>query len=137
MKSLKTLLFTFVLMLASTVVFGQVKDWKEQKDFHAVMSKTFHPAEEGNLQPIKMRSAELVAKAEAWKNSAMPAGVQDQKAVKKSLKQLVKGSKKLNNSVKKGASDAELVKQLTELHDVFHTIVGLCNAKEEDHNHDH
>ena len=31
--------------------------------FHEVMSKTFHPAEEGKLDPIKTRSYEMVQKA--------------------------------------------------------------------------
>jgi hypothetical protein len=39
---------------------------------------------------------------------------------------LVKGSKELDKMVKKNASDADLTKKLTALHDVFHNIVGLC-----------
>lgn len=138
MKSFKTLLLSFALMLVSTVAFGQSKiNWKEQKDFHGVMSQTFHPAEEGNLQPIKMRSAEMKAKAEAWRKSEIPADVQDKKAVKKSLNKLCKEAGKLNKSVKKGASDAELTAQLTGMHDTFHTIVGLCNPKDEHEGHGH
>jgi hypothetical protein len=30
--------------------------WPAIKEFHDVMSETFHPAEEGNLAPIKLRS---------------------------------------------------------------------------------
>lgn len=136
MKSFKTLVFTFAFALISSVAFSQSKSvWKEQKDFHGVMSTTFHPAEEGNLQPIKTRSGEMVAKAEAWKNSSIPADIADKKGVKKSLKQLVKGTKKLDKSIKAGASDAELTAQLTSLHDVFHTIVGLCNAEDKHDGH--
>ncbi len=136
MKSIKTLFFTLALLLISTVAFGQTKtEWKEQKDFHKVMSQTFHPAEEGNLQPIKARSAELADKAAAWKKSEIPADIKDKKALKKSLNKLCKDSKKLNKSVKKGMSDKDLIAQLSLLHDTFHTIVGLCNAKEDNHDH--
>lgn len=137
MKHIKLLFSAVILFLATNISFAQAKDWKEQKEFHKVMSQTFHPAEEGNYSPIKMRSAEMVAKAEAWKNAEIPTEIKDKKAVKNSLKQLVKGSKKLNKSLKKGASDEELKTQLFGLHDVFHTIVGLCNPKDDHEGHDH
>jgi len=35
-------------------------------DFHEVMAKTFHPAEEGKLEPIRNRSQEMQDKAAAW-----------------------------------------------------------------------
>lgn len=134
MKSIKTLVFTLALFLVSATIFAQSKTpWKEQQDFHSVMSTTFHPVEEGNFTPIKTRSAEMVEKAKTWKNSQIPADIKDKKAVKKSLKELVAGSKKLDKSIHNGATDAEIKTQLTELHEVFHTIVGLCNAKGETH----
>src|SRR5207248_1244544 len=49
--------------------------WKEQADFHEVMAATFHPAEKGDLQPIKSRIAEMSRKAELWANSTPPKGV--------------------------------------------------------------
>ncbi len=138
MKNFKTFLLAFGLMLFSALAFGQSKvEWQEQKEYHAVMSKTFHPAEEGNFEPVKMRSAELAAKAVAWRKSEIPADVQDKKAVKKSLNTLCKESKKLNRSVKKGATNEELKTQLFALHDTFHTIVGLCNPKDEHDDHEH
>ena len=137
MKNLKTLFFSLFSLLMTSFLFGQsVENWKEKKDFHAVMSKTFHPAEEGNFEPVKMRSAELALKANAWRKSDIPADVQDKKAVKKSLNKLCKDSKKLNRSVKNGATNDELKIQLFALHDTFHTIVGLCNLQDEHENHD-
>ena len=47
--------------------------WPEIKAFHKVMSQTFHPSEEWNLQPIKERSAEMAEKANALKMSKIPA----------------------------------------------------------------
>lgn len=109
-------------MLVGIAVFSQSK-WKAQDDFHAVMSKTFHSAEEGNLQPIKMRSAELAAKADAWRKAEIPAFVSDKKVVKKGLNTLCKQAKALNKHLKKGASDAELKTELNTLHDTYHKII--------------
>jgi superoxide dismutase len=51
---------------------GKFDDWQELKDFHKVMSQTFHPSEEGNLQPIKTRSKEMVEKANLLAKSTIP-----------------------------------------------------------------
>jgi hypothetical protein len=130
----KLLLLTFAALFFGSVnnVQAQTKEkWKELDTFHEVMSKTFHPAEEGKLEPIKSRSQEMLDKAITWKNSTAPAGY-DQDAVKGNLKDLVKGAKKVNKLVQKNATDAEIKEELTELHDVFHQIVEKCE-KEEHH----
>jgi len=120
-------------LMITALAFAQPKpsDWAELKEFHGVMSQTFHPAEEGKLDPIKSRSSEMLEKAVAWQKSAPPAEF-NKPEIKKELKDLVKGSKELDKMVKKNAADADLTKKLTELHDVFHNIVGLCK---DDHNH--
>lgn len=109
---------------------GKFDDWPQIKDFHKTMSQTFHPSEEGNLEPIKTRSGEMVLKAEALAKNVIPAPF-DKKEVKKAVADLVKGSKKLDKLVKNKAKDADITKELAALHDVFHTIVGLCSS--EDH----
>jgi hypothetical protein len=101
-------------------------------DFHSVMGSTFHPAEEGNLQPIRSRSQEMVDKAVAWKNSAAPEGY-NKKAVKSTLKQLVDGAKEIDKMVKANAADKDLVTKLTALHDVFHEIMEKCRKDEHQH----
>lgn len=135
MKSIKTTFLTLCFVLISTFVFSQNQTWKEQSDFHEVMSKTFHPAEEGNFQPIKTRSAELVTAADKWMKSAIPADVADKKGVQKNLKKLLKDAKSLNKNIAKGVSDVELKNELTALHETFHTIVGMCSAKGEHEEH--
>ena len=99
--------------------------WAEMDAFHEVMSKTFHPAEEGKLDPIRKRSQEMLDKAIAWKNSTAPEGY-NQDAVKNTLKKLVRGAKELNKMVQKNETDEELKKELSELHDVFHEIMEKC-----------
>ena len=102
--------------------------WKEMEAFHDVMAKTFHPAEEGKLEPIRTRSGEMLDKANAWQSSTAPEGY-NQKAVKKSLKELVKGAKEINNLVKENAADDVLKAKLSRLHDVFHKIMEKCETE--------
>lgn len=136
MKLFKTVAIA-AAFIASTVAFGQsaMQNWTELKDFHKVMSQTFHPSEEGNLEPIKTRIGEMVQKADALKASKVPADFNNKK-VKKAINQLAKDSKALDAKIKAGATDAVITKSLSDLHDVFHKIVGLC-SETEDHGHDH
>lgn len=115
-----------VMLLAANFGFAQTSvEWKEKDDFHKVMATTFHPMEEGNFNPIKEKSQEMYEKAVAWQKSAIPAGV-DKKKSKKVLKKLVKKTKALNEKIKAGATDSVIQTDLTELHDLFHELVGLC-----------
>jgi superoxide dismutase len=104
--------------------------WPEIKIFHKVMSQTFHPSEEGNLQPIKERSAEMVEKANALKMAKIPAQF-NKKEIVVAVNKLAKDSKELDKLVKSKASDDKITKALNGLHDTFHTIVGLCTHDEE------
>ena len=45
------------------------------------------------------------------------------------------GSIKLDAKIKAGAKDEEIVKDLSALHDVFHTIVGLCRPGHDEGHH--
>jgi len=126
MKKIVLFVSVFAAMFLVKPVQAQEKaKWNEKDAFHEVMSKTFHPAEEGKLEPIRARSGEMLTKAIAWKNSTAPAGY-DKAAIQKNLNKLVKGVKKLDKLVKKNASDADLKGQLTELHTLFHEITEKC-----------
>ena len=59
----------------------------ELEEFHLVMSQTFHPSEEGNLNPIKERSTELKEKTNALSNSKIPGEINNEK-IKSSLLKL-------------------------------------------------
>ena len=137
---MKTLRISILLvtMVSAMVSFGQAKkpEWKEQKDYHTVMAATFHPAEEGNFAPLKAKSAELAKKATAWSKSVYPAGY-DKAAIAPLLKKLVAESKLLDKKVKAGASNKDLNKLITALHDRFHEITEKCNAGDEHEGHDH
>jgi hypothetical protein len=125
----------FVLSLITVLICAKAQNamskWPELKAFHDVMSQTFHPSEEGNLQPIKERSKELATKASALSKSNIPNEFKNDK-VKKTFLKLAEDSKKLNKQIEgKKISDADIIKSLNSLHDVFHQIVGLCNKENE------
>ena len=127
-------IFSLLVVMSAVVFFNPAQaqkkaKWQELDAFHEVMSKTFHPAEEGKLEPIRTRSQEMLDRAVAWKNSTAPEGY-DKSAVLKNLKKLVRGSKEINKMVRKNASDNELKEELTELHDVFHEIMEKCEKGE-------
>jgi hypothetical protein len=111
-------------------------DWKELKAFHSVMAQTFHPSEEGNLQPIKERSGEMVEKAKALAASKVPDEFNKPEMLT-AIKELVTGSEKLDAMIKAKVSDEEITKYLSGLHDVFHKIVGLCRPGDKHEEHDH
>jgi hypothetical protein len=69
-KNMKKMFAMMVGIMITAFAFAQPKpsDWAELKEFHGVMSQTFHPAEEGKLDPIKTRSTEMVEKAVALLN---------------------------------------------------------------------
>jgi hypothetical protein len=121
------------LFIASVFLVGSAnsqekKSWKEMNEFHNVMSETFHPAEEGKLDPIKKRSQEMVEKAVAWQKSTAPEGY-DKLKVNASLEKLVKGAKELNQLVKAKSSDKVLTDKLSGLHEVFHEIMEKCRKE--------
>jgi hypothetical protein len=129
--------FGFTTWNSASIAQGKLQDWKELKDFHKVMSQTFHPSEEGNLEPIKTRSGEMVEKAKALQASKIPASFDTEK-VKTAVSNLVTGSENLDKAIKAGAKDKKIKKSLSALHDTFHEIVGLCSEIEKDgHDHEH
>jgi hypothetical protein len=129
MKKLFSLAVIISTILFINPAMAQEKaKWNEMEEFHKIMAQTFHPAEEGKMEPIKTRSQEMLDKAIAWKNSTAPDGY-DKKAVKKNLKELVKGTKEINKMVQDKADDAALKEKLSKLHDVFHQIMEKCEGE--------
>jgi hypothetical protein len=127
MKKLVQLVGVALMLVISTRTMAQEQVvWQELEDFHDVMSQTWHPVEEGNFAPIRERSGELASKADAWKKSKIPAQYAAQKDIKKNLNMLAKETAELNKEIAKGCSDEEIKEELHELHELFHTIVGLC-----------
>lgn len=101
-------------------------NWMELKEFHKVMAQTFHPAETDNLEPLKKRSAELMAKSSLLAASVSPKSL-DKPAIKIALKQLEKQCIEINKLNNKKASNVILKKKITAAHDTFHVVQGLCH----------
>jgi hypothetical protein len=123
---MKHFLFTFVFSVLSLSAFAQKATWKELDEYHAVMAATFHPAEEGNLQPVLTRAGELAEKATVLKKSTIPTDYQKE-GVKASVDLLAKESADLAKMVKDKKSEAELKKAIFALHDRFHEVMEKCH----------
>ena len=127
MKHLKAFLVLALIVVANSVsAQSTFEKWPAIKEFHEVMSQTFHPAEEGNLVPIKERSEEMMNKAAMLLKSDIPAEFRTD-AILASAERLQIKSKALHKLVMSNGSDAAIVKSITDLHDTFHEIVGLCS----------
>lgn len=100
--------------------------WQALKDFHMVMAQTFHPMEEGKLEPIKTRADEMSLKAQSLMASKIPVSFQSPQIIN-AMKELVSGSADLAKLVKKKSKDEKIKASLTKLHDTFHVIQGLCS----------
>jgi hypothetical protein len=124
-KQIMTLLISALFVCMSSNIQAQKADWKEMHAFHSVMSKTFHPAEEGNLQPVKEHAKELVAKAKSWQSSSVPVGFNATKS-KEILKRLVTKCTAIEAAVKAKKSDDSLKTMITEAHEIFHELMEKC-----------
>jgi hypothetical protein len=131
MENLTALFVLALLILVSSIASSQTRvEWKEKDNFHGIMSETFHPAEEGDFGPIRTRSGEMVEKAIAWQKSAIPAEFANVAGIQDNLSKLVAGSEALNTKIKANCTDEEIKIDLTALHDIFHSVVGLCKTND-------
>ncbi len=135
MKRLKISLLLAFAIFISTSIHAQFKlaQWPALQTFHGVMSETFHPSEEGKLEPIKARSTEMYEKAVAVSKSTIPSELKGKKGIKEAVADLVKGTKELDALIKAKSSDEVIKTKLASLHDTFHIIIETCNKEDEKH----
>lgn len=109
-------------------------EWPQLDAFHKVMAQTYHPAEKGDFKPIRKRSGELVDVMKALIGTPFPEAYRtaEMKTLLANLEGRVATVHKL---VEAKAGNDELMKALTEAHDVFHKVAGLCNEGGEHHDH--
>lgn len=129
-KRIILMLFAVLAIISITHAQTSKKTWPEMKNFHSFMSSTFHPSEEGNLEPLKMKADSLLMAAQSWKASAIPSDFKPEET-KAALEKLVKQCLAIKNAVVKGNADDKLKKMIAEAHDTFHTITGKCRKAEE------
>lgn len=126
---MKQLFLFAVAAFLSVAGIAQQAEWKQMEEFQSVMSKTFHPAEEGNLKPTKENAATLTAKAKTWESAPVPKGY-DAAIAKPILKKLVASCEAIEAGVKAKKSDKELTALITKAHDDFHEIKEKCMVGE-------
>ena len=125
MKLIKSLIVITTLLILNTANAQSITEkWSKLNDYQELISKIYHAAEVGNLEPIKNNSQLLVDHSEALTNENMPLEFRNPKV--KELLVLLKNETKLTNDlVQKKASDTEIKKALTNLNTTFLKIVGL------------
>jgi len=129
MKSfVRTLVFFLAMIPAMSIAQQKGKTWAEQENFHTFMSSTFHPAEDGNFQPLREKANDMLAAAQKWASSDIP-GDYDTDKTKAELHTLVKLVNGLADAVHANADDTKLLPLITSAHDSFHRIVGECKIK--------
>lgn len=99
-------------------------NWPELAIFHTVMNATFHPSEEGNVAPIKAQIKDFVKKAEALTKNKMPE-IFATPEIKAAAANMVSATKAFEKGFKK-MSDDQIVKELDNLHDLFHALTNAC-----------
>ena len=129
-KKIKLMAIAFFAMTSFALAQTGKPVWKEMKAFHAIMSPVFHPADEGNFTPLKTKSDSLLLIAKNWYASPIPADFKP-KETKETLAQLVKELTIVDEAVKAGTDNKQLMKLLTIAHDTFHKVAGECKKTEE------
>ncbi len=114
-----------ICLAASFASYSQQKSWKEMDEFHTIMSKTFHPAENGDLKPTRENVDELIKRAKTWQSSTVPAGY-NKKLIKPILDRLVTQTETIKTAVSQKKSDEELKAMISKAHDIFHEIMQKC-----------
>ena len=135
MKKIKLAILALVALVTTASAQSKEAAWPEMKKFHSFMAGTFHPAEEGDLKPLRAKSDSLFMAAKAWQNTAIPASYKPTET-KETLAKLVKQTSEINDRVKAGADDKELTKMITDAHDTFHKIMGECKKTDGHGAHD-
>ena len=126
MKKVQIFFWVFIFSLLTLTGYSQQEaQWKEMEDFHTVMSTTFHPSEEDNLQPLKEKAVDLLSKAKVWQKSVAPEGYNGS-VTKPILKRLVQQCKVIKEAVEKGSPDTVLKAMIAEAHEIFHEIKEKC-----------
>tara|TARA_Y100001949_G_C15848824_1_gene269651 strand:+ start:150 stop:617 length:468 start_codon:yes stop_codon:yes gene_type:complete len=126
-----TAVIFFVLGYSQVSAQEIFEKWSALDEYHVIMSQTFHPAENDNLEAIKTKSGDLVEKANLLAKSPIPMEYNTEEIVA-TVKKLQKETKALDKLVSDKRSTDEQIKQgIMGLHDVFHEIVGLC--RKDDH----
>lgn len=118
-----------MVLMSSAFAQAEKDGWKEMDLFHTYMAATFHPADEGNLEPLKAKADSLYLVAKLWQDSPIPSDFKAAKT-KLALQNLVAKCASIKKMVTAKASNGQLKKEITEAHEIFHHIMGECKKGE-------
>lgn len=99
--------------------------WSQLNEYHELLSKTFHPAENGNLNAIKNAHDYLVQRSEALDVTMMPSELKSETLIAQ-VGVLKKMTKKLSELITNKAPDVEIMRTFQNVHDIFHKIEKEC-----------
>ena len=128
------LIFTFLIFasLNQKLQPSQIDIWEELEVFHQAIALTFHPAEDGDFEPVKNDSDELVEAAEKLSTSKLPTYFEKAENEKLknqlqiTLQKLVTESRELHFLItQKKGTDKEILSGLSNLHSTYHHIEEL------------
>ena len=126
MKYVKFIIAAVAFLAVQTISAQSVTSkWTQLHEYHELLSKTFHPAENGNFTAIKNSHDYLVQKAEALDVATMPADLKTPVVVE-NVAVLKKLTKKLSELITNKAPDVEILRTFQNVHDVFHKIEKEC-----------
>jgi hypothetical protein len=132
MKKINLLLLALVVLVGTSFGQGAKKaEWAEMKAFHSLMAATFHPAEEGNLVPLKEKAGDLYKASKNWYAAEIPADFKAEET-KAALEKLMIKCSDLWAAVSEKKDDKDITTMITEAHDLFHKVAGECR-KPADH----
>lgn len=135
MRALSALVLSASLFVATPVMAqGHAHDaakheassWKEMDAFHKLLGATFHPvAGKKDLKPLRAKADSLAAAARAWAASTPPKACSD---VRTTVGEISTDALAIGNQVLANASDADLTKSITALHDKFEAVEKKCGG---------
>jgi len=127
---IRTVILLMMLVPLFCVAQNKKPSWPQMKAFHSYMAATFHPAEEGNLLPLKAKADSLYILSKQWIESSIPSNFKPAET-KAELTKLVAQCNLVKEAVAAKKEDKELTKLITEAHDIFHKIIGECQKADQ------
>ncbi len=121
------ILFLFVVMLTATTTIAQTRfeNWPEMHKYEIQLNKMYDPAVDGDMEPVKTGSHQLLASCKLVTLSHYPQQY-DKDDVKAAMKVLEKETDKLNAFVVRAEQRVSIMKQLNAVQNAFGKVEQLC-----------
>ncbi len=118
----------FSVTVANAQTQSSADKWTHLKVYHQLLSKTFHPAEKGNFEPIKKEAQKLVFLAKDLNIDNMPPEMKSPKLIE-GLEILQNQTMLLFETIQSKAEDKEIMVKFNDVHETFHSIEAVCEKQ--------